>query len=99
MTLELLQVLMLSVLVGLNVWTLAQAKKGGGLTQRMRRRNEYGVHAVKYAMKQGGPPNILLEHALGAFKALDEADNRRRDYTDKEARIAVDMAFTELKGK
>jgi hypothetical protein len=99
MDLDVVQAALLVALGVLQAFTLAQSRRAGGLTQRGRRRQEYALQAVKYAMRQGGPPNIQLEHALGAFKGLDEADNRRRDYTDKEARLAVDAAFTELKGK
>lgn len=38
----------------------------------------------------GGDSPSKLTHALECFQHLDLADNKRRDYSDKEARLAIE---------
>jgi hypothetical protein len=81
---------LLVALLSLQIWTLAQARRGGGLTRRARRRDEYAARAAAYAKVRGGGREVQLAHALETFRALDEADNGKRDYADKEARLAIE---------
>lgn len=53
-------------------------------------RDEYAARAAAYAEQLGGTPGDKLRHAVQAFGMLDQADNGRRDYTDGEARIAIE---------
>lgn len=86
---EFAQLVVSVVTLALVGWTLAQARRGGGLTRRMRRRDEYASRSCAYAEKIGHKGD-KLEHALACFRALDESDNGRRDYSDKEARLAIE---------
>lgn len=86
------------VQLGLALWVLSLSRKGDGLTKRMRRRTEYAGQAARYAVGHTEDLHQRQEVGLEVFKALDAADNKRRDYTDKEARLAVNAALIELKG-
>lgn len=63
-----------------------------GPGRRARRREEIARMAVDYAEQMGGTPQAKLTHALAAFQKLDAADNGKRDYSDAEARIAIEAA-------
>lgn len=60
---------------------------------RARRREEIARMAVDYAEQMGGDARAKLAHALGAFGRIDAADNGRRDYSDVEARIAIEATL------
>lgn len=81
---------LLAVVVALQVATLLQARKGGGLTRRARLREAYAARAVAYAEQMGGRGDIKLGHALACFRELDLADNGKQDYSDREARMAIE---------
>jgi hypothetical protein len=61
-----------------------------GPSRRSRRRLEIAAMAVDYAEQMGGTNPEKLTHAIGAFQRIDLADNGKRDYSDAEARIAVE---------
>jgi hypothetical protein len=87
---EIIQTVVLGLLTVLSALTMLQARKGGGLSRRGRRRDEYAARAAAYAEQMGGAGEEKLRHALDCFRALDEADNGRRDYSDKEARLSIE---------
>lgn len=70
---------------------VAFLKLGPG--KRARRREEIARMAVDYAEQMGGDARAKLAHALGAFGRIDAADNGRRDYSDVEARIAIEATL------
>ena len=84
-----LEIAAVSVVVSLQLATLALSKRGHGLTRRMRRRDEYAARAVAYAEQLGGTPAQKLKHAEQCFEKLDMADNGKRDFTSQEAVLAI----------
>lgn len=80
---------LLVAITGMQVATLVLSVRGGGLTRRMRRRDEYAARSAAYAEQVGGTPAQKLAHALSCFEKLDMADNRRRDFTPTEASLAI----------
>lgn len=65
---------------------LARAKP----SKRAAKRQHYAELAADYAEQMGGDARQKLQHALGMFKRLDLADNKRADYSDSEARMAIE---------
>ncbi len=64
-----------------------------GPAKHARRRDEIARMAVDYAEQMGGDSKAKLAHALSAFQRIDAADNGRRDYSDAEARIAIEATL------
>lgn len=64
--------------------------RGAARGRRVQYRDEMASLACAYAEQMGGARDAKLTHALGAFARIDEADNKRRDYSDAEARIAIE---------
>lgn len=62
----------------------------GKPSKRQQRRLELAEMAVGYAQMMGGDGKVKLTHAISAFSRLDLADNGKRDYSDAEARIAIE---------
>lgn len=61
--------------------------------QRIEQRNAYAKASVAYAEQIGGENDKKLLHAISAFQKMDLADNGKRDYSDAEARIAVESVL------
>lgn len=57
---------------------------------RSTRRAEIARLAVDYAASMGGSSEEKLAHGIGAFQRIDLSDNGKRDFTDVEARIAIE---------
>ena len=64
-----------------------------GPSKRSRKREEIAMMAVDYAEQMGGDKAQKLAHALGAAQRIDAADNGKRDYSDAEFRIAIEVAL------
>jgi hypothetical protein len=64
-------------------------------SRRHARREELATMAVDYAEMMGGPDK--LKHAIQAFGRIDLADNGKRDYSDAEARIAIEALLARRK--
>ena len=94
MTLELL---LLFLVFATQFATLIQARRGGGLTRRMRRRDEYAARSVAYAEQLGGTSHQKLIHAGQCFEKLDRADNGKADYSAVEASLAIHAHLGGLK--
>lgn len=75
------------------VVNVAPTPTPSGLTRRQRVRDELASRAVAYAQQMGGSNADKLAHAAGAFRALDLADNGKRDYHDAEIRFAIEAAL------
>lgn len=84
------EVILLVCILVLDLLTYFQARKGGGLTRRTRRRDEYAARSAAYGEQLGGTGEEKLRHALDCFHTLDLADNKVRNYSDREARIAIE---------
>lgn len=67
-----------------------------GISKRQRRLMQFARWAAAYAEQQGGTGAEKLKHALGHFDLTDRSDNRRRDYSDAEARLAIETVLNEL---
>lgn len=64
-------------------------------SRRHARREELAAMAVDYAEMIGGSEK--LKHAIQAFGRIDLADNGKRDYSDAEARIAIEALLARRK--
>lgn len=64
-------------------------------SKRHLKREALASMAVDYAEMLGGPDKI--RHAVQAFGRIDLADNGKRDYSDAEARIAIEAALARRK--
>jgi len=71
----------------------AFARVYGNRQSREKLRSTYAQQAVAYSKQQGGELSDQKAHAYEAFKAFDLGDNKVRDFSDTEIRIAVDAAF------
>lgn len=79
------------VIIGLLGWASRTPKA----SKRHARREELAAMAVDYAEMLGGPEK--LKHAIQAFGRIDLADNGKRDYSDAEARIAIEAVLARRK--
>lgn len=79
------------VIIGLLGW----ANRNPRVSKRHARREELAAMAADYAEMLGGPDKI--RHAVQAFGRIDLADNGKRDYSDAEARIAIEAVLARRK--
>jgi hypothetical protein len=74
----------------LTLLVVALSSRRTSAQRRAEVRASLAAQAVAYAEAIGGDGPEKLRHAVQAAGKLDLADNRRRDFTDGEFRIAIE---------